>query len=169
MPHGNSFMVGQWTVEPDLDRISRGGEKRALRPQVMELLVYLARRGGEVCRSEELLTDLWPNKVVTDATLYNCVAELRHQLDEGADGPGYIQTIPKKGYRLLAPVGGLQDASELDQPESPNSEAHAASQRMGSKIAADLAAGGRRIDLVIIVILAAALILGLTRHRSPKA
>jgi adenylate cyclase len=116
MSSGNSFIVGDWTVEPDLDRITRGEEQRMLRPQVMELLVYLAKRSRQLCRSDDLFKDLWPNKVVSDATLYNCVAELRHQLDEGAEGSGSIQTIPKKGYRLLLPVHGLQetDAEKSD-------------------------------------------------------
>ena len=107
-------------VEPDLDRISRGAEKKTLRPQVMNLLIYLAEHDGQLCRSEDLFKDLWPNKVVSDATLYNCVAELRHQLDEEADSPNSIQTIPKKGYRL---AGGIRfisaatgAAANSDQP-----------------------------------------------------
>ena len=100
MPRNSSFVVGTWVVEPDLDQISRGAERKTLRPQVMSLLMYLAERDGQLCRSEDLFKDLWPNKVVTDGTLYNCIAELRHQLDEEADSPASIQTIPKKGYRL---------------------------------------------------------------------
>ncbi len=123
MTSSSSFIVGDWTVEPDLDRISRGEEQKTLRPQVMELLVYLAKQRGQLCRSEDLFKDLWPNKVVADATLYNCVAELRHELDEGTDGPGSIQTIPKKGYRLIAPVSAIENEIMSDrQPRSDSVE-----------------------------------------------
>lgn len=99
-----SFKVGEWSVEPDLDRLTRGSETVDLRPQVMQLLVYLAGRPGEVVRADQLLEALWPHKLVTHASIYNCIAELRHALAPGVDGSHYVQTIPKKGYRLVAPV-----------------------------------------------------------------
>ena len=109
MSSRKSFRVGEWTVEPDLDRISRGNRQRTLRPQVMALLVYLARRERQVVHTEALLKDLWPGKFVTNATLYNCVAELRNELNDAATESDSIQTIPKKGYRLLLPVSGLDE------------------------------------------------------------
>lgn len=114
MQGDNLFIVGEWTVDPDLDLISRGEEQKTLRPQVMKLLVYLASRDGQLCQFEDLFKDLWPNKVVSDTTLYNCVAELRHQLDIDADSPSAVQTIPKKGYRLVGDihlVNGVVDAA----------------------------------------------------------
>ena len=121
------FMIGEWKVEPDLDRIVRGTERRAVRPQVMSLLVYLAARNGSVAKSEELLHDLWPNKIVTDATLYNCIAELRRLLDDGRGGRRYIETVHKKGYRLREPVTTLTDSHERTELQSTdNPEAHKA-------------------------------------------
>ena len=101
------FRVGDWTAEPDLDRISRGDEQIHLRPQVMRLLVYLSERQGEVVYSEDLMKDLWSGKIVTDATIYNCVSELRSVLNGGSDGQDAIQTVPKKGYCLRLPVTGI--------------------------------------------------------------
>ncbi|MEM7279797.1 MAG: winged helix-turn-helix domain-containing protein [Pseudomonadota bacterium] len=75
------FMVGSWQVEPDRDRITHGQESTLLRPQVMNLLVYFVELEGKVAKYDDLLRDLWPNKVVSDATVYNCVAELRQALD----------------------------------------------------------------------------------------
>jgi len=102
-----SFTVGDWLVEPELDRITRNSESTGLRSQVMDLLVYLARHEGRVVSTEDLLDDLWAGKVVASGTVYNCVGELRHALDDGKDPHTYIETIPKKGYRLLAPVSGI--------------------------------------------------------------
>ena len=101
------FKVGDWTAEPDLDRITRGDERTHLRPQVMRLLVYLSERQGEVVYSADLMHDLWSGKIVTDATIYNCVSELRSVLNGAKDGQEAIQTIPKKGYRLTLPVCGI--------------------------------------------------------------
>ena len=101
------FRVGDWIAEPDLDRISRGEDRIHLRPQVMRVLVYLSERQGEVVHTEDLMHDLWSGKIVTDATLYNCVAELRNILNEDSNRGNAIQTIPKKGYRLRLPVSGI--------------------------------------------------------------
>ena len=103
------FKVGDWLVEPDLDRISRGSESKNLRPKVMELLVYLAIQRGQVVSADELLDDLWAGKIVTGGSVYRCVGELRDALAGSEDRQVYVDTIPKKGYRLLAPVVGLGD------------------------------------------------------------
>ncbi|WNC67940.1 winged helix-turn-helix domain-containing protein [Thalassotalea nanhaiensis] len=104
-----SFMVDEWSVEPALDRIIGYSKSTYLRPQVMELLVYLAKHQGQVVSLEDLLNDLWRGKVVTVGTVYNCIAELRNALEAGVDQPTQIKTIPKKGYRLVATVRGLTD------------------------------------------------------------
>lgn len=114
--NNRSFKVGDWLIEPDLDRISRGSVAMNIRPQVMELLVYLAERSGQVVGSGKLLDDLWPGKIVTSGSVYNCIAELRHMLASGDDRQTYIETIPKHGYRLVAPVSDLaQDKPDVDQ------------------------------------------------------
>ncbi|MEJ2604730.1 MAG: winged helix-turn-helix domain-containing protein [Gammaproteobacteria bacterium] len=128
MAANGPFSVGDWTVEPDLDRISRGEERIHLRPQVMRLFVYLSERQGEVVPSETLMHDLWSGKIVSDATLYNCVAELRHVLSDDGDGQSVIQTVPKKGYRLRLPVSGI-GVSEQGRLESSRGEASRRSRR----------------------------------------
>lgn len=107
-----SFHVGDWLVEPELDRITRNSGSKYLRPQVMELLVYFARHGGRVVSAEELLDDLWAGKIVTSSTVYNCIAELRQALADADDDQEYIETIPKRGYRLIAPVTTPDASSE---------------------------------------------------------
>ena len=99
-----SFRVGELLVEPATDRISRHGKTFNLRRQVMDLLVFLAENQGDVVSIEELLDTLWPGKVVTDGTLYNCIGELRHAVASLDDSQPYIENIPKKGYRLLVTV-----------------------------------------------------------------
>jgi TolB-like protein/DNA-binding winged helix-turn-helix (wHTH) protein len=99
-----AFYLDDWWVEPDLDRISRDGVDLNLRPQVMDLLVYLARHPREVVTHEDILANVWTGRVTTDASIYNCLTELRHALGDDPHEPHYIETIPKRGYRLVAGV-----------------------------------------------------------------
>jgi TolB-like protein len=96
--------VGDWLVQPDTNRISTVNETIYLRPQVMEVLVYLAGLQGQVATLESIHDDLWSGKVVSSGTIYNCIAELRLALAKDGKNLSYIETIPKKGYRLAPPV-----------------------------------------------------------------
>jgi TolB-like protein/DNA-binding winged helix-turn-helix (wHTH) protein len=107
------LLVGDLLVEPAMNKISRDLRTISLRPQVMELLVYLASNEGQVVSVEELLDTLWPGKVVTFGTLYNCIGELRHAISCLDDTQPYIETIPKKGYRLAVAVGTLPESSTM--------------------------------------------------------
>lgn len=101
---GNPFVVGGWQVEPSLNRISRNGRSRTLRPQVMDVLVCFAGKRGELVTIDDLLDEVWKGRVVSEGAVYNCVSELRHALDDTDDKEPLVETIPKKGYRLVAQV-----------------------------------------------------------------
>lgn len=98
------LQIGRWTVEPSLNRISAPGETVRLEPKAMALLVLLARRPGEVVDREALIGALWPKVVVGDDSLTQVVVKLRKALGDAGAQPAYIETISKKGYRLIAPV-----------------------------------------------------------------
>jgi len=102
--NSETFAVGDWLVQPDTNRISTGTETIYLRPQLMEVLVYLAGLQGQVATLESIHDDLWSGKVVSSGTIYNCIAELRLALAKDHRNLSYIETIPKKGYRLAPPV-----------------------------------------------------------------
>ena len=104
---GNRTLVGDWSVEPALDALQRGGESVRLEPKAMEILVVLASRPGEVVSREELLSAVWPGVVVGDEALSQVVTKLRKALGDDARAPTYIETISKRGYRLIAPVKAL--------------------------------------------------------------
>ena len=101
---GKHALVGEWSVEPALDALQRGGETVRLEPKAMELLVALASRPGEVVSREELLSTVWPGVVVGDEALSQAVTKLRKALGDDVRSPTYIETISKRGYRLIAPV-----------------------------------------------------------------
>jgi TolB-like protein len=99
-----SFAVGDWLVEPSINRISTATESIQLRAQLMEVLVYLASLEGRVATLESIHDDLWSGKVVSSGTIYNCIAELRQAFSTSGSNIDYIETLPKKGYRLAAPI-----------------------------------------------------------------
>ncbi len=96
--------VGEWTVQPTLNRIGRDGEAVDLEPRLMDLLVCLAASAGEVVTKEALLDRVWRVEHVSDGTLSHAIAELRRVLGDDARHPRYIETIRKRGYRMVAAV-----------------------------------------------------------------
>jgi len=98
------FTVGDWLVEPKACRISRGDAVVKLRPQLADLLVCLARRAGQIALRDEILAEVWPEQYIAESGLSRCVAELRQSLQDDAQEPRFIETFPKRGYRLIAPV-----------------------------------------------------------------
>lgn len=100
-----AFTVGEWRVEPALNSLAhRDGPALRLEPKVVEVLGYLAARAGEVVPRKELLEALWPGLVVGDESLTQTVIKLRKALGDPAREARYVETIAKRGYRLIAPV-----------------------------------------------------------------
>ncbi len=100
----HAFFVGDWLVEPELNRIQRSGEKAHLEPKVMEVLVCLAGANGNVLSKEQLIRQVWPDTFVTDDVLKGSIWQLRKAFQDDSKHPKVIETIPKGGYRLLLPV-----------------------------------------------------------------
>lgn len=98
-----AFRLGPWKVAPNLNELSKGDRSVRIQGQQMALLVQLARAQGEPVSREELLNNVWGQRAVTDDVLSRSVAALRAALGDDAKSPQYIETIPKKGYRLIAP------------------------------------------------------------------
>jgi DNA-binding winged helix-turn-helix (wHTH) protein/tetratricopeptide (TPR) repeat protein len=106
-----AFLLGDWQVEPGADALYRGDEKVHLQPKVMEMLVFLVRNQGRVVSKDEILTAVWPDTFVAEVALTRCISQLRRSLKDDIRRPRYVETIPKKGYRILAPVRPLAGES----------------------------------------------------------
>ena len=102
-----TFQVGDWIVEPDLNRISRDDTTVHLEPRVMEVLVHLACHGPNLVTRQQLIDGVWDGSFITDNTLTHSIAELRRALQDDAVRPIYIETIHRRGYRLLERVTDL--------------------------------------------------------------
>jgi len=100
----HDFGLDGWLVQPSLDRVTRDGVAIRIRPQLMDVLVCLAAHPGSMVTREELLATVWSDRFVVESSLTRCVAELRQVLGDSARQPRIIETIPKRGYRLIADV-----------------------------------------------------------------
>ena len=113
-PFATDFRIGDWLVEPSLDRLSRNGTVLHLRPQLTNLLVLLAENAGRTVSKEEILARVWEGQFVAESGMTRCIAEIRQALGDDARDPKIVQTITKRGYRLVAPV------TPVVPSESPN-------------------------------------------------
>ena len=111
------FRLGDLEVLPASGELRSPEGTQRVRPLLMDILVRLAAEPGEVVRRETLLEDVWPRRMVNDEVLSRAIAELRTALGDDARGARYIETLPKLGYRLVAPVHDL--ATVLDPPTPP--------------------------------------------------
>ncbi len=99
------LVIDGWLVQPMLNLLTRDGVSVRVRAQLMDLLLCLASRPGHVFRKDELLAEVWEGRWVADSGLSRCIAELRAAIGDDAQQPRVIQTIIKRGYRLIAQVG----------------------------------------------------------------
>lgn len=100
----NRFYVADWEVRPGACEITRGDTVVKLEPKVMDLLQLFASRPGEVLSRMQLEEQVWPGMVVGYDALTKSIGKLRDALGDMEKPQTFIQTIPKKGYRLIAPV-----------------------------------------------------------------
>jgi DNA-binding winged helix-turn-helix (wHTH) protein/tetratricopeptide (TPR) repeat protein len=117
--------IGQWRVEAAMDEIVLGTQRTKLEPRCMRLLLALAGDPGRVWGVEDLLNAVWPGLVVTSNSLYQAVAELRRILHADAQTGAFIATVPRKGYRMVAPVvlgpvAGTPEAGPRDAAMPPS-------------------------------------------------
>src|ERR1700720_3503723 len=147
------------TFEVDLPagEVRKGGVKRKLTGQPFQVLAILLERPGEVVTREELQKRLWPDTFVdVDHNLNTAINKIREVLGDSAESPRFVETLPRRGYRFIAPVEGTQ-TTDLDG---------GAGGRQGSRMA-----WVRRSSIlfVVLVLLAAVGFFIYRRLQSPAA
>lgn len=131
------FRVGDFAVDPGLNRIEGPDGARQIEPRAMQVLCVLYERAGETVSREELLREVWAGRVVVDETLTRSVSQLRQALGDGKREPRYIQTVSKRGYRLIAETGEPEPSVSA---ASTGTAPDAGSRKPPSKIATALVA-----------------------------
>jgi len=100
----NQFYLNDWYVDVAGNRLQRGAHDVKIEAKVMEVLAYLASRSGELVTREELERDVWAGRIVGYESLTSTINKLRKALNDNSRDPHYIETVSKKGYRLIATV-----------------------------------------------------------------
>ncbi len=102
------FLMGEWLIDEDRGCIERQGQSLPVRYKVMQVLVYLLEHAGRTVSTDELLNIVWgPHSTVGKQGITNVIWTLRKLLDDDMESSRIIETIPKRGYRLLMPVTRL--------------------------------------------------------------
>lgn len=98
------YEFGPYSLDPSQMLLHRSGSVVPLQPRALETLLVLLRQRGEVVSKQELMERVWPNSFVEEGNLTQNIFLLRRELGETPEGQEYIQTIPKRGYRMNVPV-----------------------------------------------------------------
>ncbi len=109
------FEFGRWNVLPERGLVRDGEEEIHLEPKVMDVFVLLASHSGEVVNRDQLVDAVWDGRPVTDEVITRSIAVLRRNLGDDAKAPQFIETLPRRGYRVMIPVV-VPDAAEPDEP-----------------------------------------------------
>jgi transcriptional activator of cad operon len=106
----SAWQIGEWVADPTDDTLARGTESLKLEPRMMRLLMCLAESAGAVVTQEQLLSEVWSGVVVGSASVYQSISQLRKMLGDTGPKPSYIETVARKGYRIIAPVHRIEAA-----------------------------------------------------------
>lgn len=103
---------GVFELDTEAEQLTKNGRLVRLQPQPFKLLRLLASEAGRVVTREELRAALWTDETFVDFDqgINFAIKQVREALDDDADRPVYLQTVPKRGYRFLAPVSGANTA-----------------------------------------------------------
>jgi len=126
------FRLGPWKIEPLRGAVTGPhGETQHLEPKVMDVFVLLAAQANELVIRDQLLDAVWSGHIATDELLTGAISDLRRAIHDDRGDPKYIETIPKRGYRLIG------DIYLLDGTRLKKNQAHSVSisQRSQYKIA----------------------------------
>src|SRR5688500_8855007 len=126
-PHAGRVIFGEYTVDLGTGELLKSGALVPIQGKSFQVLAALIARPGQLVSREDLRSALWPADVAVefDDNLNTAVNRLRRVLDDSAEHPRFIETLPGRGYRLLAPV------ETVDPPSS-----HATRGRLWRRIPA---------------------------------
>src|SRR5258706_11576659 len=122
-PNGNQrIQFGVFEVDLKAGELRRNGTRIRLQEQPFQILTILLEHSGEVVTREELRGRLWPadTYVDFDHSLNAAVRRLRDALGDSAENPRFVETVARRGYRLLAPVNGTTMAPPQTKSVAPH-------------------------------------------------
>ncbi|MGO8817665.1 MAG: winged helix-turn-helix domain-containing tetratricopeptide repeat protein [Terriglobia bacterium] len=125
---GTVFHFGLFEVDLQAGELRKKGQKVRLQEQPFQILAALLERPGQVVSRDDLRRRLWPDDtfVEFDHSLNTAIGRLRDALDDSADNPRFIETLPRRGYRFIAPVERSNGDASAQLGEQRLAAAHVA-------------------------------------------
>ena len=114
------YEFGRFRAKSDERVLLREGELVPLTPKAFDILLTLLENDGRIVHKEDLMKKVWPNTFVEEGNLTQNVSLLRKALGESANGPQFIETVPRRGYRFVAPVRKINGTNREQLREIPN-------------------------------------------------
>ena len=106
----NLYRIADWTIDVDSDRLLQQDQVIKLEPKIMQVLFCLIQHQGQIVSREYLLETVWPDVVVTDHPLTRAISYLRKVFQDNPREPRIIETISKKGYRLICKASIVKES-----------------------------------------------------------
>ena len=111
------FRIGAFRIHPLTGQIEGPSGVKHVQPKVMDVLLCLVEHGGELVERDTIVERAW-GRPTSEEALTRCISELRGAHDDDRGTPRYIQTVPKRGYRLLETVA-FDEPEPLPAPHAP--------------------------------------------------
>jgi DNA-binding winged helix-turn-helix (wHTH) protein len=160
--HQDSYRFGQFELDLGAGELRRNAARVRLQPQPFKLLALLVRRAGGLVGRDEIRTELWADGTFVDfdQSVNFAIKQIREALGDSAERPLYIETVPRRGYRFIAPI----ESTARDQtapPRVPGSTTVRLQKAVWANIA-DLRLAEERRRRVTYISIAALFVLFLT-------
>jgi DNA-binding winged helix-turn-helix (wHTH) protein len=112
---------GDFTVDCKAGELRKHGLKIKLQEQPFQILVMLLEHPGEVVTREEVRRKLWPNDTIVEFehSIGTAINKLRQALGDDAENPRFVETLPRRGFRLLIPVNSPGEGAAESPPAAP--------------------------------------------------
>jgi DNA-binding winged helix-turn-helix (wHTH) protein len=101
-PAAQDCRIGDWVFSPGANELRRGEERRKLEHRAARTLELLCRRRGGIVSQEEIIGEVWGGRAISANSVPVVISDLRQALGDNAREPRHIETLAKRGYRLLA-------------------------------------------------------------------
>jgi TolB-like protein/DNA-binding winged helix-turn-helix (wHTH) protein/Tfp pilus assembly protein PilF len=150
MAAGAGHRFGQFVLNLDRGCLQKAGVDLALRPKSFEVLRYLVERAGRLVSKDEVVGAVWPNVIVSDDALTQCIRDIRKVLND--DGDRFIRTVQRRGYMFVAETTPLTAAAVPDVAQPDRAPPDGAGSNLKDWTAA--IAGGRRGPTAALAVLA---------------
>lgn len=107
----DTFRFGEFELNVDAGELRRNNNRIKLQPQPFKLLVLLVRRAGNLVSREDIRRELWPDGTFVDfdQSVNFSIKQIRDVLGDSAERPLYLETVPKRGHRFIAPTVAGRD------------------------------------------------------------